>query len=84
MKKLKEALWNDYNENSAILNELSIGSNECKIYLEQNDKIMNELIKVEQMELDREIKYKQLESDRLNEMIKNRNDGMWHSIRFSV
>jgi hypothetical protein len=84
MNKLKEALWNDYNENSAILNELTIGSNECKIYLEQNDKIMNELIKVEQIELDREIKYKQLESDRLNEMIKNRNGSRWHSIRIFV
>lgn len=71
MNKLKEALWNDYNENSAIINELAIGSNECKIYMEENDKIRNELIKVEQIEADKEMKYRQLESDNRNEKIKN-------------
>jgi hypothetical protein len=72
MEKLKQALWNDYEENSSVIDELEIGSGEYKTHMEERDKIRNELIKVEQIEADREMKNREIESDNRNEKIRNR------------
>lgn len=71
MKKLKEALWADYEESTILSNSLEIGSAEYKACAEDKDKIRNELIKVEQIEADRIIKDKQIEFDKHDEKIKN-------------
>lgn len=71
MSNLREALWKDYNENSIIIDELSIGTAEYKTFLDERDKIRNELIKNEQIMADKEVKLKQIESDNFNEKKKN-------------
>ena len=72
MENLKKALWADYEDNSGVMDSLEIGSAEYKIFMEERDKIRNELIKVEQIEEDRETKKQQIESDNKNELIRNR------------
>lgn len=71
MKKIMEAFWHDYEENSAIIETLEIGSTEYKTFLDERDKIRNELIKGEQVLEDRNSKKEQLESDNKNEKIRN-------------
>lgn len=72
MDKLKEALWNDYEENSSVINELAIDSPEYRSFRDERDKIRNELIKVMQIEEDKYIKEYEINSANKNETIKNK------------
>lgn len=47
MEKLEEALWKDFNDNSELINSLEIGTAEHKSFMDERDKIRNELIKTE-------------------------------------
>lgn len=71
MKKLIDALWKDYEENTVLINDLEIGSQEYKTLLDERDKIRNELIKGEQVLEDKTAKEEQLKSENLNEKKRN-------------
>ena len=72
MNKLKEALWADYEENSNLISDLDVDSQEYRSFKDERDKIRNELIKVIQIEEDKNIKELEIESNNRNEKIKNR------------
>lgn len=72
MNKLKEALWADYEENSNLISDLDVDSQEYRSFKDERDKIRNELIKVIQIEEDKNIKELEIESNNHNEKIKNR------------
>lgn len=72
MEKLKETLWSDYDDNSVMIKGFTPGSTEYKTLMEERDKIRNELLKVEQIEEDREVRKQQIESDNKNELNRNR------------
>ena len=70
-RNIREAIWANYDE---IQKEIkSIGENDetYEIKLEERDKIRNELLKLEQLRNDREIKNMQFEIDKKNEFIRN-------------
>lgn len=71
MEKLKKTLWEDYAENRQIVSTLEVGSQECKVFTEEGDKIRNELIKVIQIEEDSRIKEKEIDSNNRNERKRN-------------
>lgn len=54
MNEIKEALWHDYKEVSDLIESLDANSEEYKVASEDRDKIRNELIKLEQIELENE------------------------------
>lgn len=72
MEKLKEALWADYDENSSLIEHVNVDSAEYRAFKDERDKIRNELIKVIQIEEDKNIKELEIESTNRNEKIKNR------------
>ena len=69
MKNLKEALWSDYTENTELINGVEIGTTEYKNFMDERDKIRNELIKVEQIEEDRITKEYEIDSEKRNNFI---------------
>lgn len=70
--KIEDALWRDYSEAGDLINGLQIKDTESyKIALEDRDKIRNELIKVEQMKIEREIKNNEIQSESKKDLIKN-------------
>lgn len=71
MNKIKEALWKDYKESGDLINKLDAGSDAYKAALEERDKLRNELIKLEQIEQEKEMKQTQIESEDKREKIRN-------------
>ena len=71
MSKIKEALWNDYNNASKELEGLEVKSEEHKMLLEERDKLRNELIKLEQIEMETKIKTTQIQAEDEREKIRN-------------
>lgn len=71
--KIEEALWQDYKDASDLIDDLSIDENtdSYKIALEDRDKIRNELIKLEQMENEKERSKEELKSDSRKDLIRN-------------
>lgn len=71
MSKIKEALWQDYEAISKTIGELDVKSDRYETALEERDKLRNELIKLEQINLDREAKLSQIKSEDKREKIRN-------------
>lgn len=71
MSKIKEALWNDYNKISGQINSMEVGANGYEAACKERDELRNELIKLEQIEQDKEIKLSQIESENEREKIRN-------------
>ena len=71
MSEIKEALWNDYKDASDRINVLEVGTEEYTLALEERDKLRNELIKLEQIERDTNVKVCQIESEDKREKIRN-------------
>lgn len=71
MEKIKQALWKDYEGASKELKELNIGSEEYKALAEERDKLRNELIKLEQIEQETNIKETQIKSEDKREKVRN-------------
>lgn len=70
--KIEEALWQDYNDASERISGLSIEQTESfKIALEDRDKIRNELIKMEQMENEKNAQNEQIKSESKKDIIRN-------------
>lgn len=71
MMKIKEALWQNYKKVNEQLETFDVGSNEHKALLEERDKLRNELLKLEQIEQEKEMKKSQIESEDKREKIRN-------------
>ena len=71
MSKIGDALWQDYKEIGDLIGSLDNGSERYEAALDERDKIRNELIKLEQIELDREVKMVQIKSEDKREQIRN-------------
>lgn len=71
MSKIKEALWSDYEATGDLIKILDANSEKYKAALEERDKLRNELIKLEQIEQDKELKITQIKSDDEREKIRN-------------
>lgn len=71
MRKIKEALWGDYEKIDDLIESLEIGSNEYQAASEERDKLRNELIKLEQIVLENDVKITQIQSEDRRENIRN-------------
>lgn len=71
MNKIKEALWQDYNNISKVIGGLDVASKEYEAALEERDKLRNELIKLEQINQDKDMKLSQIESEDRRERTRN-------------
>ena len=63
MSKLKDALWQNYEEVQKNIKEDSLNSETYKTDLEERDKIRKELIELEKIEKDTDVKYEQIKSE---------------------
>lgn len=72
MEKVKEALWEDYEEKKSLMKTLTPGTDEYKIVSTEVDNIRKELIDVGQTEIDKELKENQIQNDNRKETTKNR------------
>lgn len=72
MKKIKETLWKDYEKVNSQINSLEVGNENYKLLLEEEDKIRNELIKLELADIEAETKKSQIEAEDRREIIRNR------------
>ena len=70
-KNIREALWANYNAIEKEINEMNGNDENYEIKLEERDKIRNELLKLEQLTNDKQIKHLQFEIDKKNEFIRN-------------
>ena len=71
MSKIGDALWQDYKGINDLIGSLDSGSERYGAALEERDKLRNELIKLEQIELDKEVKMVQIKSEDKREQIRN-------------
>lgn len=71
MNKIEEALWQDYEKASNRIESLTVGSDDYEAALEEQDKIRNELIKLEQINQDSETKLSQIEAENKREKVRN-------------
>lgn len=71
MSKINEALWQDYDAINKRIGELNAGTEEYTLALEERDKLRNELIKLEQISQETEVKKSQIEAEDKREKIRN-------------
>lgn len=71
MEKTKETLWADYRKVSDQIDSLETKDDKYELLLEERDKIRNELIKLEQVNMDVEMKKLQIETENKREKIRN-------------
>ena len=69
--KLLEALWEDYEENTKLISDQAVDSNEYRSFKDERDRIRKELVEVVQMEENEINKEKELKSVNRNEIIRN-------------
>lgn len=71
MKRIKETLWQDYNKVSQQIKDLDVENAKYEMLLEERDKIRNELIKLEQANVETNLKIGQMEAENKREKIRN-------------
>lgn len=71
MKKTKETLWADYEKVSKQIEGLEPKDTNYELLLEERDKIRNELIKIEQVTMDSDMKKLQMEAEDKREKVRN-------------
>lgn len=71
MKKVREALWQDYEAISSQIGNLKADDDSYKSALEERDKVRNELIKLAQIEEENKVKISQIEAEDRREKIRN-------------
>lgn len=69
MHKIKDALWSDYENVSGLLKGLDKEDNRYEQAMKERDNIRNELLKLEQIELERTVNDKQLKSESRKELV---------------
>jgi hypothetical protein len=71
MKKIRETLWEDYQKVSDQIKNLGTGDGQYELLLEERDKIRNELLKLEQLDIETGLKKDQIEAENRREKIRN-------------
>lgn len=71
MKKTKEALWKDYNDVDEKIKVVDIDNERYELLLETKDKLRNELIKIDQVNMEFLMKQKQIEAENKREKTRN-------------
>lgn len=71
MEKIKEALWQNYEEVNDLLEGIDVSSNEFRNLTEERDKIRNELIELERLNQETDVKVTQIECENVREKIRN-------------
>lgn len=70
MEEIKTTLWNDYKAVSNQINATNDSNNDnIKLLFEERDKIRNELIKLEQTEIEADLKKRQMEIEVKNKEV---------------
>ena len=72
MEKIKEALWEEYDEKKTLLESLDAGSDKYKVVSMEIDSIRKELIDVGKTESENDIKVTQMKEETKKDTIKNR------------
>ena len=75
MKKIEEALWQDYDEISEAVKSIRADKQNTELYkvtLEEKDKIRNEIIKLKQINQEKIINDGKIESENKRDRTKNR------------
>lgn len=72
MKRIKETLWQDYNKVSQQISEVDVKNDKYELLLEERDKIRNELIKLEQVDMETNLKVSQMNAESKREKIRNK------------
>ena len=71
MNRIKDTLWADYTKVSDLISVTDKGDETLESLYEERDKIRNELIKLEQANIEFEIKRNQIEAEDRREKIRN-------------
>lgn len=71
MEETKKTLWSDYKKVSDQIENLKPTDEKYELLLEERDKIRNELIKLEQANLDVDLKKLQIEAENKREKVRN-------------
>lgn len=71
MTKIENALWKDYDKANELISVIDGNDERYKLLLEERDKIRNELIKLEQVDVETKIKKEQIEAENKREKIRN-------------
>lgn len=71
MKRIKETLWQDYEKVSQQIKDLKVEDSNYNLLLEERDKIRNELIKLEQTDIETNLKRSQMEVENKREKVRN-------------
>ena len=71
MERIKEALWEDYEETKKLLEDLEPGTDKYKMVSAEVDNIRKELIDVGKTDIESDIKKTQIEEDTKRDKTKN-------------
>lgn len=71
MKRITETLWQDYDKVSQQIESLEIKDEKYELLLEERDKIRNEIIKLEQANMETNLKKGQIEAENKREKTRN-------------
>ena len=71
MSKTTEILWKNYEEINERISVLDTNNENYKLLLEERDKLRNELIKLEQVKIETNLKKSQIEAEDKREKIRN-------------
>lgn len=71
MSKTNEALWNDYNDVTEKLTVIDSGDDRYKTLLDERDKLRNELIRLEQVKMETDMKKSEIEAEDKREKTRN-------------
>lgn len=71
MDELEKKLWKDYEDASTLLNNMDFCSNDYKMVSEELDRIRNELLKLRQIDFDKQVKEDEIINTNRRERIKN-------------
>lgn len=72
MKRIKDTLWQDYESVSQQIKGLQSNESGYELLLEERDKIRNELIKLEQTNIETNLKRSQMEVEDKREKVRNK------------
>lgn len=72
MNKTKEALWKDYNDVNEKLTVIGKDDADYEMLLRERDNIRNEMIKLDQVEMETNVKKCQIDAENKREKIRNR------------
>ena len=71
MNKIEETLWKDYDKVTHLIESSEVGTAEYKELVQEREKIMDDLVKLEQIDSEANVKALQIKSEDKREKIRN-------------